>query len=270
MGDRLVKTSEPLGARQGIAGVYIQRRVIAKLEEINAAEGLPRSEELLEQSVRLEQAWERLYDFEDSRFGAIQDDEREHWRPLRLVLEGAALIFGVYALCLLVHQLAHLRKRAWTVPHSVLGKVTICIGAFLLFAVLHLFTILRRVPGPQDEVAAGVEILWWAILLLMLLFGLIYPALTLSSVEEVSRVSGRPEEMAELLPKARRAYRLAYAALTIRFCGVLAGLYIVVACFWMISYRIVNGLYPHQLKLLVTGLAAEEQEVMQQVIALLS
>ena len=269
MGRRLVEDSEPKGTLQAMAGITIQQQATQMLAELQAREGRDAGESLIETRVKLDGALGPLKDFENARSERLQRIEQEYMYPLQLAGMGIALLLGAYLLALTAHKMLRLRKSAWALPHSALGKWILGIGIATLFLLLQFLTALQKIADAQDEYARAVVTIWWGVMGILIVFGWLYPALTLSTPEEVSRKSGRLEEMPDTIRLARQAYRRVYAAMVVRYYGILSGLAMCMICVWVISYRILNGLYPWQVNLLSDGLLEEEYRIVEQVLAML-
>lgn len=260
MGERLADSAEPSGTLQAIRGIEIQLTAIGVLERLTPASVEGAGTELLERRVKLDQALALLNTFEAGREQRIEEDRFEVFAPLRLYGWGGAVVFAAYLFAYLVYKLMRLRKSAWAVPHSLLGKGILCGGSALLYAVLMLLMLFQFIPGSQAEYISFAGTMWWGILGVLCVFGWMYPALTLLNVGEVSRRSGRVEEIEDTMPFARKAYRRAYVSLALRYYGILLGLFVCVACAWTITFRITSDLYPWQVQLLADGLLNDEAE----------
>lgn len=270
LGEKLASDCEPSGTIQGIAGLNIQLRAIELLEELESAENRTSpSRELASERQTVEQAIAMVREFEIHREERILHDVQEVRHPLILVRNGTLGILIAYVLSLILHRLMRLKKSSWTLPHSALGKGILGGGSILLFVILHLLTALQRTAAPQTEYVRAVSSVWWGLLGLLILFGLLYPSLSLKPIGEVSRRTGRPEEIDETLPKVRRAYRRAYVSFVLRYYGILFGLFVCVVCAWVVTVRITTDLYPWQAELLATGLLDEEVAVMSRSLGLL-
>lgn len=270
MGERILTSSEPKGTLQALAGTTIQLQAVQKLEELEAHEGREADEALIETRVKLVKALEILTDFENSRAERLERIERQYTYPVKLSSLGIALLLGSYLLALTAHKILRLRKSAWALAHSTLGKWVLGIGIATLFLLLELLTALQQIPATQEEYAKAIATVWWAVVGVLIFFGGLYPGLTLSTPEEVSRKSGRLEEMPHTIRLARQAYRRVYAAMVVRYYGILSGVSMCMVCVWIISYRIMHGLYPWQVNLLSDGLLGEELVVVQQILTLMS
>lgn len=273
MGDRLVRDSQPPGVLQAIAGVTIQAEATSALAQLYSGPDQKTdavARQLTEHEAKLRQALEILNEFENSRDQLIAAIQAKYDRPLWLFLKTLLVLVGVYLAARGLHAVLRYRKSAWTVPHSSLGKCMLGGGVTTLFLLLAIESVLQRLPGGQEGYLTAISSAWWTIVAIVVCFGIVYPAISLTSPEAVSRKSGRVEEMPETTRLARQAYRRVYVALVVRYYGILTGLFLCTFCAWVVAYRIINGLYPWQVNLMANGLLGREQEVVQQVIALLS
>ena len=103
-------------------------------------------------------------------------------------------------------------------------------GIATLFLLLQFLMALQKIADAQDEYARAAVTIWWAVMGILIVFGSLYPALTLSTPEEVSRKSGRLEEMPDTIRLARQAYRRVYAAMVVRYYGILSGMTMCMIC----------------------------------------
>lgn len=269
MGRRLIEDSEPKGTLQAIAGITIQQQATQMLSELEDPERRDAGQSLIETRVKLDAALGPLNEFENRRAERLGRLEQEYLYPLQLAWMGIGFLMGAYLLALTAYKILRLRKSAWALPHSALGKWILGIGIATLFFLLQLLAALQQIPAAQEEYARAIVTIWWGVVGVLILFGWLYPGLTLSTPEEVSRKSGRLEEMNHTIRLARQAYRRVYAAMVVRYYGLLSGISMCMICMWAVSYRIMHGLYPWQVNLLSDGLLAEEYKVVEQVLAML-
>jgi len=273
MGDRLVREAEPVGTLQAIAGVSFQLQALELLEKIHNESGEGAADALkpiIERQVKLRQARELLNEFEAGRDTQVDAITQDYLGPNWLAFKTFGLFVAAYLLARGLHAVMRYRRTAWAVPHSTLGKVVLGIGAGAFLVLLMMTAVVQRLPVGVPWDLTVLTTAWWAIVAVLLGFGVIYPALRLSSPEDVSKKSGRLEDMPEVVRLARQAYRRCYAAFVVRYYGILAGVYICTVCVWVLVFRVVNGLYPTQVNLLANGLIRQEQEVVHSVITLLS
>ncbi len=273
MGGRLVTDAEPVGTLQAIAGVSFQLQALALLEKTRAAAGEEPAEALkpmIERQVKLRQALDQINEFESGRDAQMAAMELEFWRPVQLAFITLGGLIVAYLLARGLHMILRYRKTAWALEHSVLGKTVLGLGPAMLLALLTLMAVLQHLPLSQPWYVGALTTTWWAVVAVLAGFGVIYPGLRLAAPEDVSKKSGRLEDMPEVVRLARQAYRRVYAAFVVRYYGILGGVYVCMLCAWVLGYRVVYGLYPTQINLLASGLLRQEQEVVRSVIALLS
>lgn len=269
MGEHLATRSEPMGTLQAIMGIAIELEAIGELAKFESAGSVAGDSKLMERQAILLRALEGLEEFEAGRDARVEAGKREVWFPLGLFGWGAVCVISAYLLGFTLHKSLGLRKTSWTVSHSALGKGVLCGGCLFLLFLAHVLTFFQHLPGSQSAYAAAISPIWWTVLGVLIFFGCVYPAVTLESAEVVSRKLVRPEEIDDALAMARRAYRRAYMSMAVRYYGILSGLFACVVCAWVISYRIVMGLYPWQVELLASGLLDEEIETARRALALL-
>jgi tetratricopeptide (TPR) repeat protein len=272
MGRRLVVDGDPKGTLQATAGASIQLQALQSIEARLRREGETDSAELsrlAERQIQLRQALDLLKDFETNRDEEIAGVYREYRQPLLLILSTAIGLSGVYLLARLIHAVSRYRKTAWTVPHGALGKAILSLGAVALFGLLAGAGLLQRWSGSQPWHLGVIQSLWWAVVLVLIGFGLVYPALRVPSPEQVSGKSSRLEDIPDVMRHARQAYRRVYIAFVVRYFGILAGTFLCTACLWVLLYRVSNGLYPWQINLLASGMLPRELDVVRQAMRLL-
>lgn len=269
MGQRLAGQSEPRYSWVVELGLYIQAQVIERMKTLTDANDKAREEELVKAEALIELARQVLSDFELERDDRVAAGVESVKYPNILYGYGILWVLGVYVFARILSKLTGARKSLWTAPHGPLGVGAVVGGMFLLFIFMHALRLSGWVQIPGTSYERTVALIWWLVLGGLLIYGFIYPALSLKSTEEVSRRSGHPDEVERTMRLARRAYRRAYLSLALRYQGMLLGLYICLYCAWMISYRVTAGLYPLQINLLAPGLLDEEAHVVEQALNLL-
>lgn len=272
MGRRIVNESDPKGSLQAIAGISIQLQALETLRLLLERDGESASPEVSaigNREIELRQALDILNEFEANRDDDIATIVKEYVAPLRLIFVSMLVLTGAYLFARALHAILRYRKSAWTVPHSSLGRAILMLGAASVLGLLSAMAVLQRIPGGQDWYLSVVQTTWWAVLTVLIGFGLIYPALRVAPPEEVSGKSGRLEDMPDVMRHARRAYRRVYVAFVVRYFGLLIGGFVCTACLWLMLYRAVSGLYPWQINLLASGLVERELDTVKQAIAVL-
>jgi tetratricopeptide (TPR) repeat protein len=273
LGRRLVSDGDPKGSLQAIAGVSIQLQALQALRALLDQDGEGGSDEaaaIAEREVELRQALEILNEFEANRDEEIAAIAKEHTAPIWLVLQTVLVMAVAYVFARIVHGLLRYRKSAWTLPHSPFGRIILLTGVVALFVVLTCFALIQRVPGAQDWYLAALISTWWAIVTILIGFGLVYPVVRVASPEDIGGKSGRLEDLPDVMRHARRAYRRVYVAFTVRYFGILIGGFLCAACAWMVFYRVFSGLYPWKTNLLASGLIPEEIETVKRALTLLA
>lgn len=269
MGERLVVRSEPLSTTSAIAGLTIQGQALEVLEKLGSPMNGMSNEALIEKRLRLQQALDMLQGFESQRENRLQREMEMYTRPMTYVVLALAVFVGVHLLGLVVHRAFRFKKSRWTVPHSAIGASVLAIGNITLLLLLGVVMLLQGSPDGTLQGMKIVGLLWYIIVAGLVGFGLLYPAATLKSPQEVSRRSSRLEDMEQTSRLARHSYRRAYASLALRYYGILSGVATCVVCTWIVFYRIIVGLYPWQFKLLTSGLLHDERSIVRDVIELL-
>lgn len=269
MGERLVGTpqSEPanLGVSQAVAGIQIQLDTVNQRRRISEiVRGAPDTA-LITQSIKLEDALRQLNAFEGSRKELIDGHRVLVQLPLKLSAGTAGLLLIVYFIALFLNRLMKADRSSWTVPHSRAGMGAA--GFCLMILLLLLFVILALEQGGRDAPAwrQGVTLVWWVVVCGLIVFGVVYPLLSLGQLRfgvDSSETLYRGEGNAG---KASHDRRLGYLALMRRYYGILFGSFICMLCFWIIGHRLLVSLYPMHVELLVTGLESEEYEVVRKI-----
>ena len=267
MGRRFV----PDGKAQGLApvrtGMKIQLAAARRLHELGYGGEQRSAEEMPGHIETIETALASLAKYEATREEARSREEAAFLFPLQMSMwTGAALLAALLA-AYIPYRLLGIRLSSWTVPHKALGLWLIVGSAFLFFTLLHLQTAfsLRTVDDPSD-MNPSLRV-WWATVVFMLALGVVYPALTLRTPRDISRMAGRPEEQLEMIPIARQIYLRTYLALGFRYYGLLVGAFIFVFCAWLNTHRIFTGLYPWQVELRPTVLMDQESAAVATAIA---
>lgn len=269
MGERLVAGSQPLSTTSAIAGLTIQLQALSVLEQLGAPMNGMSDEALIERRLRLEQALKLLQEFESQREARLEEESQMYTLPMGYVLSALAVFVGVHFAGLVVHWAFRFKKSRWTVPHSPVGRTVLAGGNIALFVLLAVITLLQGSPEGTLQAIKLVGVLWYLVAGGLVVFGLIYPAVTLPSPQEVSRRSSRLEDMEQTIRLARHSYRRAYGSLALRYYGILSGVATCLVCAWIVLYRITVGLYPWQFKLLTSGLMHGERSTVRDVIELL-
>ncbi len=199
---------------------------------------------LIERQVKLEAALTPLRAFLLDREQRIEADGRGYALPWRICLSSFLALSAAYALSFLLTRLTDRRRRNWATPHPRSGKIILASGVLLFLLVLVLASVLQGYAILLGRVPDLLVWAWDAVLALYVAGGLLYPRLSLAA-------SGRSWATS--------------AAMLRRYYGLMLGGFICVVSLWVLGYAFAKGVYPMQLKLLVTGLGQEELAVLKQV-----
>lgn len=255
MGERLVgdSASEPphLGTAQAIAGAHIQWSALRLREQIQEQEHGKPDATLIQKRIKLETALDLLKNFENSRLPRIEEHRRQVQMPLRLAARTLGILFLIYLIFLFLSRALQCRRLYWTTPHTLLAKAVLALGLTVIFCLLMLFGAVTTVSG--SFLVSFLNGCWYCVTAGLLCAGLLYSFSTLPRQTEIAVIE---------TPKQRR---MAAVTMMRRYYGVLFGGYLVALCAWFLLYRILSGLYPVQFPLLVTGLEAEELEIVRRV-----
>jgi tetratricopeptide (TPR) repeat protein len=290
MGQRLAAAVDD-GAIQMTAGVRIQLDALS-LRETVARTGPDKApdavlNEFKERKRKLTEALSQIDSFESSRDNRIALAHSSYVLPLRLCGETMAFACGMFLLSWLVGKIFRTDRTMWALPHTRSGVWTLCASSMLLLILLGAmsavqpFEILWHIPI--------ATVIWRAILLGVFVYGLVYPRMALKRLAAVGtppappvasrmETEGVADSMGEVqavsnAKETARPDRLwrwkAYVSYWRRYCGVFAGMFFCVVAFWIIGYRLVLGLYPFQIELLVPGLESQEAKIVRDASSLL-
>ena len=269
MGDRLVRHAKPGGSLQALTGISIQLQVIELSEKLETAQLGAVTTETIEQRVKLANVRDQLIEYEAERDTNILMEVASMRRPSDLGFATWFLLVFIWLMAWFIYKLFHLQKSAWTLQHSPFGKLVLGGGVVVLLILLTMFSGLAHMDDHGYESVTFLTYVWFVVVVLLVILGLIYPATMLTNIEDASRKAGRPEEIDEIIPHARVVYRRVYASLTLRYYGILTGFYTMTLCLWFVLYRLTVGLFPWQINLLADGFLQREIELVQKLLTTL-
>jgi len=267
---RRVMASPDLGSVQAIAGAQIQLEALELRIRLQETAGGAPEAGLVEQTVKLRSALERIADFERSRDGRIERDRQSYVFPLRLASFSTVGLCAFYAFVYAVCKLLGVGRRSWTIPHPLGIRLFLAAGSLFFFAMLCVLSFFTRDGGLNGVTQMSATLVWLGALLAFVLVGAIYPSSRLPRPSIAVRATPTMADPRECLRQARKARRVAGIALIRRYCGILTGGYLCALALWVVAFRVVVSLYPWQIKLLTTGLSAQEANVVREVLALFS
>lgn len=252
LGERLLTAAMTPESNAGIpaavTGIQCQLDAIELRKRIaQMLRGAPDSA-LIERQVKLTSALVPLQNFEQGRDKRIDADREIYVVPWRLCGRSFFWLSALYGLSWLLTRMTDKRRRNWSTPHPLSGKTLISAGTLFFLAALTALSFVQQIEPVRPLLLGAVSLSWNLVLGLLLLAGFFYPRLCVAQVSDSSKT-----------------YWAAYAAMMRRYYGLLLGAFICVVCVWVLGYASLRGLYPMQLKLLITGLGAEELDTLRQV-----
>jgi hypothetical protein len=236
MGERLAVSGGP-GSVQMTAGIHIQLAALEQRLAIPAAEGRTADPGLAERQRKLTSSLAVLNRFEASRDERIAADRGRYVLPLMLCWKSVGLAFLFYLMSYVSCRVLRAGRKAWTLPHSRLGKSVLLGGSGALLVLLLVISVLQHTTPPTEESAVGstesgriaadgvtsglaradrlrtIEGLWWIVLGAGLVFGLVYPYARLSRLRAPSGpFEGHASSLHEETPPERETERESVAA----------------------------------------------------------
>lgn len=208
-----------------------------------------------------------IEDFE-RKLQEISRAEREKYGfPWTLFEAALAITLLCFVTAYAIGKIMRVPGPAHSVRHSTLARTMWAIYFGSQAGLLILITVLQRMSHGALPGQTALAALWYTLLAVSLLIAFAAPALNLRSpVEILQRLS--PDQRVEI-GQIRKRYRMAYVSLVKRYLGVQFGLTLCVLCIWIIAYRIFVATYPWMWSLLVTGMEAEELDLIRNIITTL-
>lgn len=271
MGKRVASTGE-LGAIKATAGIYIQFAALDQREAIRALEQGAVTD-LVERRTKLQSAQNLINKFESIRDSMIAHDMERQETPLFLAMKGFAIFFGAFLLSYLAGRLMKLDRRWRALPHNrlmIILTALMAAGFVSLLLVMGAFQRMDMAGDPLATATPGVghmqvlATLWWVIVVCTLLFGFVYPKMRLNSFREPILKCAQNDKVP--VAKLRRAVYFSYLR---RYYGIVIGCFLCTICVWALLFRVATTLYPWQIKLLTTGLANQEADIVRLVLSML-
>lgn len=211
----------------------------------------------------LSDAMNLFSNYEDERTAEIEKSREAVKRPFVMLLAVLLSSGAAYLLVWIYGGAVRAQPETVALRHTRLG-ISVLVFGMAFFAVA--LAVLGVVEDNPDW-ARMLENAWLAVIGALLLFGVVYPSLSLPSARTVLKELGddRPETKAAV----RRARRSAGVALARRYFGALNGGVFVVLALWVLLFRLAHEVYPQQFALLVTGAEDLSAKTIAQALALL-
>lgn len=246
---------------QVMAGINIELDTVNLRKELAAKTGDP-TEALAEQAENLSTAMAKFTAFEDERQRGIDRSRAEVKRPFVIVFRALYLTTAAYLLVWVFGAVVRARPGDVTLPHTRLGVGVLCSGLLLLGLGLQalLYTANNTALSTQIETASA------GLILALIVFGALYPTLSLPAPRTVLARHGGDPALQKPIGWARRN---AGVALARRYFGVLVGGTFIVLAVWVVTFRLMIGLYPDQFELLISGMEETERQCIASAIAAL-
>jgi hypothetical protein len=254
------------GAAQAHLGLYAVAKAERQLERIERFDAGEQAPETISRAERIEEGLQRLSKFESYRSGIIGGEQAKYGFPLANLAAATGVLIAFQFVSYFLCKLAGVNSTAHNVPHSRLARALFIAWTCTLLLLLLAITVLQRNSQGQLPFDAVLRVVWWIATQACVILGVLGPAFTLGR-PVVLGIDGVPDEMRR---GARRKYRAAYLSLVRRYMGIQLGLTLLVACVWSVGFRVLFSVYPWQVKLLATGLEAEEIQVVRGALGLLS
>ena len=273
MGKRLAKgktSGETLvqgGALQAAAGIQFQIAAIKERQAVGEVRHGKPDEALNVVLAKLQKALGDINAFESIREDSIKASRSRYTFPLHLCWKTTSILILFLVILRSVCRLLRVRRAGMTLSHSALARHVLGWGSVLLFVLLVLCGYLQR--RPETFWMSPMNIAWWSTVILMGLFGLLYPQLRLPKANVAAATHNVLETDADNILKIRRYRRDACLVLITRYYGIYVGVLLCVIALWSLGYRILFTVYPWQLELLVTGMEHEEATMLIRAFALL-
>lgn len=266
MGDRLIggPGSEPehLGTNQALYGLQIKKDALAMRIAVREEAGMPPPTDLLDAQANVQGAIDRLQRFEERRRRAVDAARDRVRQPLLLVLNGFLILLAALTACALLGRLLGADKNARTLQQP--PRASLAIGVWTL-ALLTNLAILSSTGGGFGATQVVLGATWYVLLALLLLCAAAFPCFHLPAATAVCSGLEAEPFYAKKVAEARVCRRRAYVALAGRFIHNAFGLYTIMVCIWILGYRVLAGLYPTDLKLIVSGMTDAEVALIHEI-----
>ena len=268
MGERLVGNTttgpEGLGSIQAIAGLHMQLDMLALRKRIVEHRGGGGNAIDVRMNA-VKEALDELKAFQSKRDSRIAAHRTVIGRPWHLIGYTLGALVIVFLLAAIVAKAADPGRRTWAAEHGAICGATVTIGLGLALTALFALLFTRDLPSAAAWTSVFTW-MWIASVGGLVFFGPFYPLIALPSAKRVVDLASlTPEEAEAQVAAARRFRRKACATMTRRYYGILLGGMVAVVCIWILSFRVVESIYPMEIKLLVTGLEDEEIQVVRNV-----
>ena len=272
MANRFIGNVDSEKSTFGIAlaqyGLSLKTDVLSLRESLQNVDSPTRAVDFTEQHSKLASVQKLIYAFEDERDDRIAQHRELVALPLYLIFYALLAYSAAYAMARTMMWLLHIPGNNWTISNVPIGRNVLLVGIALM-ALLLLSSIQLKHGDAYSIVPRMLETAWFSSIAFLLMFGIIYPAIMLPKPAAVVAHAPVCDARDVLMAEAIKARRIAWFSFVRRYYGILLGGFLVVMCVWVLLHRMIESLYPTQIRLLTTGLYEQELEVIQQIQRLL-
>ncbi len=272
MANRFIGNIESDKSTLGIAlaqyGLSLKTDVLTLREALQQVVPPVQKEDFSDQHTKLASVQKLIYSFEDERDNKIAEHREQVVLPLYLIFHAFLAFSAAYFMVRIGTKLMHIPSNNWTISHVPIGRNVLLIGLALLTLVLLSSIQLKHVEA-YSILPILLETSWYSLMTFLLLFGVIYPAMMLPKPAKVVAHAPVCDARDALMTEARKARKIAYFSFMRCYYGILLGGLFVVVSAWVLLHRMIESLYPTQIRLLTTGLYEQELELIQQIQRLL-
>ncbi len=255
------EAADTLNTSVMIVGLKLQQDALALRMQLQAPGSGPASSELAALQAQLDTAMEKVVRFESAREASRPRRIGEATLSVWLVFWGMLILGSATVVFSILNRCFHTDRNARALRQSRTG-LRLLGGWSGLVALCLLWATLGSGGYSLPNVITG---LWTTLMVAIILVAILYPALLLPRESTVCQPLVSEPGYADLLQEARRARRRGYLSLAGRYMTLALGTYICLVCLWVVGFRVLSGLYPTDIKLLVTGLLGEEQALIRQI-----
>jgi tetratricopeptide (TPR) repeat protein len=263
LGQKLVgkrdSDASQFGTSSLIAGLKFQSDAVELRQLLGEREGREPEEKLDSRATLLQEATSRVVAFEGQREQSIAQRRKAAALPIFLGALGLVYLLFVSLVAIISNRVAHTDKSARAVRQTSGGIWFVGAWNIALFVCL-VWILASPVAGSTHAVGFGV---WVLLLIAVTVASVLGPFFALPSATSVCSPFLSEPTYGQILEEARGARRRAFTSLAGRFLNIALGSYVCLMCLVQVGFRVFTGLYPTDIKLLVSGGRPEELALVQ-------
>lgn len=271
MGQRILTANDP-PAPLAIAGLHVRNEVLRKRIELAGKTGGAPDEALIHRRIKVETALGAVREADARREAAIERNLARVQAPLWTVFETVAILVLAYGAALVVVLLAGPPRDPLALGFGPAETAALWAGPAVFVVVLAALTAGIRISAETVWLDA-IRGIWRPALLLVLGVGMAGPFFTLPRIRAAANTPSDDAEAPSddaIAYRAKSERRMAAIVHSRRFVGRLLGRVILVACIWVLAFRVITGAYPHHAVLIASGQAEAEHEAIAAAMATLT